>query len=93
MQVATAATNEVALNVTNNLQLTWLWHNPEYRYRVSAGDHGSIVVSETTNQLFETWVAADNDVSIAIEAVPEAGYRFLCWEGDLLMGQTFKADY
>lgn len=92
VQVATAATNEVALNVTNNLQLTWLWHNPEYRYRVSAGDHGSIVVSETTNQLFETWVAADNDVSIAIEAVPEAGYRFLCWEGDLLMGQTFKAD-
>lgn len=87
---ASGTTNWVATIMTNNLVLTWLWGNREFRYQTAAGANGRVSVGSETNILFEQWMADGDTTGFTAEAIPDAGYRFLCWEGDVMMGETFN---
>ncbi|NLF23238.1 MAG: hypothetical protein GX590_08750, partial [Lentisphaerae bacterium] len=82
-------TNEVSITATNNPTLTWLWGNREFRFRTAAGANGRLRMGEATNTLFEQWMPEGATIDFTVEAIPDAGYRFLCWEGDVVPGATF----
>ncbi len=84
----TGTTNWVSMTMSNNLVLTWLWHNCEFRFRTAAGANGRIRIGDETNTVFEQWMPEGATTDFTAEAIPDAGYRFLCWEGDIVMGET-----
>ena len=87
---ASGTANTVEVTATNNLVLTWLWDNPEFRFRTAAGANGRLRIGSETNTLFEQWMPAGITNDFTVEALPDPGFRFLCWEGDVVPGATFN---
>lgn len=87
---ATGTTNGVSVTATNNLILTWLWDNREFRFRTVAGANGRLRIGDETNTLFQQWMPEGATTDFTVEAIPDTGYRFLCWEGDVVPGGTFN---
>jgi hypothetical protein len=50
---------------------------------VSPSNGGTVAVGETTPSFYPTTSTFDNGVSVRLEAMPAAGYRFSHWSGDL----------
>ena len=65
----------VTLDLTDDVQFTWLWGNLEYRLGVSSGGNG------TVTQDYSNWYASGS--SCTLTATPADGCRFLYWVGDV----------
>ncbi len=73
--------------VDQPLTLTWLWGNPEMAIPVEVPANATITVN---GQSFETtgscWAADDTVLSFGV--IPNEGYEFLFWEGDVAFGDA-----
>jgi hypothetical protein len=75
---ASGAATNVAVTLTNNSSIAWLWST---QYWVAASDGGGGSVNWTGS-----WVDAGGVV--ALTALPQSGFLFDRWTGDVAPGQT-----
>ena len=69
------------------LSVTWLWGAPQPRTVVRKPANGALRVSgETLAGDAAFWTLGDLP---AVSVVPDAGYAFVCWEGNVPFGQAF----
>jgi hypothetical protein len=69
------------------LSVTWLWGTPQPRTVVRKPANGALRASgETLAGDAVFWSLGDLP---AVSVVPDAGYAFVCWEGNVPFGQAF----
>jgi hypothetical protein len=76
--------SSVAINITDDTWLTWLWGGTEHRLDVRSGGNGAV----TEN--YSQWYAAG--ATCTLTAVPEPGCSFLYWVGDVPYADRFDAE-
>ena len=69
------------------LTVTWLWGEPQSR---------AVIRKPTNGTLFADGVAAAGDIAVwainappAVTVVPDSGYAFVCWEGNVPLGRAW----
>lgn len=85
--VASGGATNVTVSLTNNCFLTWNWGARQTLFSATAGPNGTLRVSSATLTNFSEWVS-DGATVTAVEAVPNAGYEFLWWAGDVPYAQS-----
>ncbi len=83
-EIASGTTNWVAIPLTQNLTLTWLWDEPQYLLSVAAGENGTLVRNAVAGNIGD-WLESGAAFE-SVTALPAAGYEFLYWLGDVPYG-------
>ena len=89
-QVEEGTTSSFTLTLGNQpLTVTWLWENEEKGVRIDVTEGGSLKVAETVYE--EDAVLWFSEATARpIEAVPDDGFEFVCWTGDIQYGKAFE---
>ena len=89
-QVEEGSTSSFTMTLGNQpLTVTWLWENEEKSVRIDVPEGGSLKVAETVYE--EDAVLWFSEATARpIEAVPDEGFEFVCWTGDVQYGKAFE---
>ena len=73
----------------DSLFVTWLYGDTYYKLEVAESAHATVKVDGADAAAsYSDWVLSGDQKTI--EIVPEEGYEFYCWEGDLDAGETVR---
>ena len=88
-ELASGLTNAVTLTMTNDFHLTWLWAGRQNQLTVGATSNGVARVDAVnyTNEDYVAWVD-HGALTPSVEAVPDDGFAFLCWIGEVPDGKA-----
>ncbi len=87
-----ASGNGTSVSITpvdEPLTLTWLWGNPTMAIPVEVPQNASILINGEIFTASGSYWAAD-DTLLSLSVVPDEGYEFLFWEGDVTFGNALK---
>ena len=85
-EVASGVTDTFTLDVGSRaLTVSWIWGGREVRFPVSVPANATVRVNGTSfAEDAPVWLP--EAVAAVFEVVPESGYEFLCWEGEVPEG-------
>lgn len=87
-EVARGDTTEATFNAgTKALTFYWIWGDCEKGLDINVPDHAKVVVDGVEYSETSSVWGLDGD-SATFTVVPDDGYEFLCWEGELPYGMS-----